>query len=171
MHLTTIFGGKHMEQEICRREVQIKRNYKLAIILSASWIFISFMINFFIGGCSMTTMFDVGGLYWIGFGNMLLGLTLLIIFVLLQLFSRTLLLVLTTKRIYLSVKRKLLFKRALESTESHNLNKIVGYNFVKISNKKHSFSQLSFKTFSYHVAFVVDEKFYDQFVEAVNNAA
>ena len=105
-----------MEQEICRREVEtVGRSYLIGIILSFSWIIISFMINFFIalGRGSILYMFEYG-IYWIGFGNMILGAVLTIIFVFLHLLpTRKIALILTNKRIYLSISRKLFFKKTL----------------------------------------------------------
>ena len=65
-----------MEKEICRREVKrTKKNYKWPIILSVSWIFISFMINCGISGFDFDEVFRCGA-YWAGWGNMNLGAVL-----------------------------------------------------------------------------------------------
>lgn len=58
----------------------------------------------------------------------------------------------------------------LELVDGYNLDKIVSYEFTKTSNKKRSFSELVFKTTMQQFAFATDEEFYNQFVEAVNNA-
>ena len=164
---------KNTELEICRREVEsVKLDFKLAIILSLGWVVISFMINCIIGLChgDLFDMFD-GGSYWFGFGNMILGLVLAIIFIILHFLpSRKLNIVLTNKRIYVSILRKSFFRRKLEVIESYNLSKIVNYCFTKVSNTKRSFSQLLLKTPSSQINLIIDVDFYNQFVDAVNNA-
>ena len=55
-------------------------------------------------------------------------------------------------------------------TNSYNLNKVVSYEFVRFSNKKRSFSQLLLKTAASQVALIGDVEFYNEFVNAVNNA-
>ena len=165
-----------IEFEICKKTVNpAKRSYIIPIVASLSWIVIAFMINFFIGGCSVVEMFE-GGLYWIGFGNMILGLVLAVIFIILHFLPTTKIeLVLTNKRIYISQTKDVywflfFFKRTIKSVESHNLDKFICYEFTKISRKKRSISTLSFKTPATQRAFVVDEEFYDSFVAAVNSA-
>ena len=165
-----------IEFEICKRTVKpAKRSYITPIIVSLCWIAIAFMINFFIGGCSVVEMFE-GGLFWIGFGNMILGLVLAIIFTILHFLPTTQIeLVLTNKRIYLSQSRDIFFllfffKRTIKTVASYNLDKIVSYEFVKISRKKRSLSIMSVKTPATQCEFGVDEEFYDSFVAAINNA-
>ena len=165
--------NKNVEYEIARRTAEVsKKNYTLAIIISIGWIILSFMINCFIaiGNGYIWDMFE-GGLYWIGFGNMILGLVMAIIFLLLHLRpAHKMSLVLTNKRLYLSISKKLIFSRTLEVTDSYNLNKVVSYGFVRFSNKKRSISQLQLKTAASQVGFIVDVEFYNEFVNAVNNA-
>ena len=157
-----------MEQEICKRTLsQSKKNYKLPIILSLSWIVISFMINCIIGG-GVTPMFQ-GGLYWIGFGNMILGLVLALIFWLLSL-PANITLVLTDERIYCSYSKTLLFSRRKSFVVSYPLNKIVSYDFYMLSKKgKPCASSLSFSTPASKACFAADEEFYNEFVKATNS--
>ena len=163
---------ENIELEICKREVSVvKTNFKVPIIISICWTVLAFMINVFISIGNNENMFEEGDLYWIGFGNMLLGLTVLAIFLLLQLRpSIKMSLVLTDKRIYLSSTKKLFFRRTLCVVENHNLNKIVSYEFVRYSRRKRYISQLLLKTQASQVYFIVDEEFYNEFVAAINNA-
>lgn len=80
-------------------------------------------------------------------------------------------LVLTNKRLYFSHSKNLLFKRKFEVIENYSLNKIVSYEFTKLSNKKRYISNLLLKTPASHASFSIDENFYNEFVIAVNNAS
>ena len=156
-----------MEHEICRKTVkQTNKTYKWPIILSLCWVAISFMINCIIGG-GVTAMFD-GGLYWIGFGNMILGLALALLFWLLS-FSAEKTLVLTNKRIYYSYTRKLFFSKVESFIVSYNLNKITTYNYHTLTKKgKPRLSSFTFTTPTSSASFAVDEAFYNEFVNAIN---
>ena len=89
------------EFEICKRTVNYaKKSYIIPIIASLSWILIAFMINCFISGFDFEDMFKYAE-YWAGFGNMILGLVLAIIFIILHFWPTAKIeLVLTNKRIY-----------------------------------------------------------------------
>ena len=111
------------------------------------------------------------GLYWIGHGNTLLGFFCAIVFaILMMLLSKTYTIVLTNKRIYLTVERKTLFNKKIVLTDNYQLNKLIGYTLLEIKKKKYTISQLSFKTSIGQRSIYIDTEFYTQFVEAVNNA-
>ena len=111
------------------------------------------------------------GLYWIGHGNALLGIFCAIVFaILMLLLSKTYTLVLTNKRICLTVERKALFNKKISLTESYQLDKLIGYALLEIKKKKYTISQLSFKTPNSQRSIYIDAEFYAQFIEAVNNA-
>lgn len=111
------------------------------------------------------------GLYWIGHGNTLLGIFCAIVFaILMLLLSKTYTLVLTNKRICLTVERKALFSKKIAMTESYQLDKLIGYVLLEIKKKKYTISQLSFKTAIGQRSIYIDAEFYTQFVEAVNNS-
>ena len=111
------------------------------------------------------------GLYWIGHGNTLLGIFCAIVFaILMLLLSKTYTLVLTNKRICLTVERKALFSKKIAMTESYQLDKLIGYVLLEIKKKKYTISQLSFKTAIAQRSIYIDAEFYAQFVEAVNNS-
>ena len=111
------------------------------------------------------------GLYWIGHGNTLLGIFCAIVFaILMLLLSKTYTLVLTNKRICLTVERKALFNKKITLTESYQLDKLIGYVLTEIKKKKYTISQLSFKTAIGQRSIYIDAEFYTQFVEAVNSS-
>lgn len=111
------------------------------------------------------------GLYWIGHGNTLLGIFCAIVFAILMiLLSKTYTMVLTNKRIHLTIEKKTLFNKKIALTESYQLNKLIGYTLLEIKKKKYTISQLSFKTSIGQRSIYIDTDFYTQFVEAVNNA-
>ena len=167
---------ENTEFEIDRRVVEsVRLSFKIPIIISLCWLAIGFIVNCIVGICngSMFEMFWVGGLYWIGFGNSLLGLFLASIFALLQYLPTTKMeLVLTNKRVYISrTVKTIIFKKTITTVESHNLDKAVSYEFEKISRKNTVYySKMSFKTPASHLSVAVDEDFYNKFIAAVNNA-
>lgn len=111
------------------------------------------------------------GLYWIGHGNTLLGVFCAIVFAILMiLLSKTYTIVLTNKRIRLTVEKKTLFNKKIVLTDNYQLNKLIGYTLLEIKKKKYIISQLSFKTSIGQRSIYIDAEFYTQFVEAVNNA-
>ena len=158
-----------MEQEICKRTVsQANKSYKVQIILSLCWVALAFMVNCIIGG-GVSAMFD-GGLYWIGFGNMILGLVLALIFWLLSM-PTTRTLVLTDKRVYYSITKHSFFSKKESFLASYPLSKVTNYTFHTLKKKERLLiSTLTLVTPSSHIDLTVDEDFYNKFVNAVNNA-
>ena len=166
-----------MEHEICRREVSRAHSskgvsFKWPIILSLIWIGISFMVNVIIGlsvAGDVWHMFECGGLYWIGFGNMILGAVLAIIFIFLHLllkpsaYSERIELVLTNKRIYYKITTT-----DRVNNDSYLLDKITYYSFSHGNTFKVNKGALKFSTATNTAEFVVDEEFYNEFVNAVN---
>ena len=163
-----------MEQEICRREAKSGGEWcKVAIIVSLIYAGVAIIPGFIIGAINndLFTPEHFMGHYWHSHGHMLLGLLCAGIFTLLMfLLSKSYELVLTDKRIYRSITRKQLFSKTITITENYNLSKINNYTLIKVSNKKRSYSQLSLSTSSSHATIAVDTEFYNQFIEAVNNA-
>jgi hypothetical protein len=110
-----------------------------------------------------------GGLYWIGFGNMILGAVLAIIFIILQLalnpspYSEQIELVLTNKRIYYKITTA-----GYVNTDSYLLNKITYYSFGYTNFIKANNATLKFSTATNTAEFVVDEAFCNEFINAVN---
>jgi hypothetical protein len=162
-----------MEQEICRRKVGKKKfGYKLHICISLGYAVLAVIINFIIGisiwGDRVFYGMSKYADYWIGWGNMILGLVAALIFLILQYFSpQNTTLILTNKRIYFISSKKLLFARTLERIENYNLDKIVGYEFYKDNKGKHTFSQLTIKTTISKISFAIDEEFYNIFVKTL----
>ena len=164
-----------MEYEICRKEAQtVKRNYEWPIIISLSWIFISFMINVIVGlseSGEALKMFEVGGAYWAGFGNMILGAFLAIVFWSLSLVEPIkVVVVLTNKRILYFASKKLLFSKESMFTENYNLNKINNYSYQTITKEGvYLYSILKIYTSSSVAQLAVDDEFYNRFVAIVNS--
>ena len=155
-----------MEHEICRRETKRKSNWcNIAIIISLIYAVIAFIPNLVIG-ISYNELFQPEfymGLYWIGYGNMILGLVLAIFFAVLKiLFTRACAIVLTDKRIYCLMSRRKLFLGMVEITRSYNLSQIVSYDFLRY--RKWYVGELLLKTASSSIALPLDMEFYNKFV-------
>lgn len=164
-----------MEQELCRREVtRTKRSYKWPIICSLCVIVIGFMVNVIIALSygDFLHMFKYPE-YWGGFGTMILGAVMALVFFLLSLIGgASYSLVLTNKRVYSTFSKKLLFSKTRTFTKSYNLNKITSYDcdILTFTKKGITFYSLVFKTPTDRDAFMIDEEFYNKFVNAVNAA-
>ena len=133
------------------------------------------MINIIIGLAHgrIFDMFRVGGPYWAGFGNMILGAVCALFFWLLSLGSEDYELILTNKRIYSVVTKKVFFFRTMTNTTSYSLNKINNYSYYTVFTKKGIclYSTLKFSTSSGASQCIVDKDFYNNFVNAVNAAS
>ena len=160
------------EKGLCTRHSKsIKFNLKWVIIGALCWIPFSFLINVIVALCAdgdISEMFD-GGLYWIGFGNMILGAVVALVCWLLTLLpDEEREYVLTDKRLYVNIHRKTLFSGVITYNYSYMLNKVVTHTLMyrqKINNYI-----LAFKTPTDNLTgFVVDQEMYEIFVSAVNN--
>ena len=157
-----------MEKEICKRETTKKVSTIFNVI---AWIFVGFGAL-----CLLTVLFvsivDDGWDYLFIDGSylipMFLGLGLGVVSLLFfaiesKVSDATTSLVLTNKRIYThTVTPK------INLIESYNLRAITYYNFCQTQNKNNKYFTLVFKTATNTARYVVDEAFFNKFVDTLN---
>ena len=164
-----------MEREIIVRQFKNDgRKLDLWIKIFAWYILFSFMVNFIVGTFAdgnPFAMFEYGGPYWAGFGNMMFGLFMVIILFIIKISSfyvKTY--TLTNKRLILSCNKKLFLTGLVKYESSYMLDKINSYEFVKAA--RYAGYSLSFKTATgLPISLVVDKEFYDEFVKAINDSS
>ena len=162
-----------METEICRREYKKPQNFKLAIYASLALAWIAASVNFIVGlsiwGDEIFYGFSRYGEYWIGWGIGILGLVAAGVFALLQyVLSKNISLALTNKRIYYTFSTKSLFSKSKTLVISYNLNQITSYILLTLTKKETIAYFLELNTPDDRDRFIVDQKFYNEFVNAVN---
>lgn len=157
-----------MEQEISRIETTAKITtiYKYLAYAFVALGALSFIITILVTaiGDSWAYLFTDSSYLipiFIGVGSLILAVFFFIVDK--NVGSVTSFLVLTNKRVYKQVETA-----KIKQVESYNLNAITYYNaYQTVANKKTCFT-LTFKTSTDTAKFIVDEEFYNAFVNAVN---
>ena len=156
------------EIEICRRTTD-KDHHKARkwMLISLCWMLFSFLVNVivsFIVGGRFNYMFKVGGPFWAGFGNMILGFVGFIVFLILSFGSGKSEVILTNKRLILAVSKKRLFAGLICYEKSYLLNRIVSFESVYYEKRKMVLLSLR-NANEASASLVLDKDFYDKFAQ------
>ena len=159
----------YTEKEICRRTTYIEVSPKLKYLSIACIVFAATLL--FIAVISATKysewedFFNFG--YWYVY-HLIFALVLIAICIFLYTKTKnegSVSLVLTNKRIYSQISSS-----GSMIMDSYNLNKISMYSFKKIIKKTHTYYAFEIQIESHKVGFIIDEEFYNCFVNTINNS-
>lgn len=161
-----------MEKELCRKTFkESTKKYLVWFIICMMWIVVAVVANLITYFSVIATVASpeyafrlYQGPYWAGWGNAILGLLLAILFFILWLSSKEVNIVLTNKRIIMSLKKKKLFAGNMYLEENIVLSHIISFELFKY--EKNNTQYLSFSTSKRNYNFVVsNSEFYDKYVE------